>query len=233
MTLASAYRIRASEYLAVSSDTNGHQLEVFGMLRTGAAYSFLLAAASHHLFCFESSLIASVANFWTSAGESLLTLARSSLWDLFGKWELPESKHFSLAKYKCSNCSLLDRFEANFSHCHAVNNDFENISSKFLDCITSFSREVWSFLIQDCNYLKLLNDPFNLNSLGKLSNISDFVADSGYEAKKYANEERVTIFRLGFHCLLCGELLASICYGRNSHRTRYIQSLLCYDYQEK
>ncbi|KAF2291136.1 hypothetical protein GH714_020314 [Hevea brasiliensis] len=94
---------------------------------TGAAYSLLLAAATHHLFSFETSLIVSVANFWTSAGESLLTYARSSAWDLFVKQELTGSKLLSLRNHKCSKCSLLDRFEANFSLSEDLNEDFENI----------------------------------------------------------------------------------------------------------
>ncbi|KAJ9146117.1 hypothetical protein P3X46_028424 [Hevea brasiliensis] len=249
ITLASAYKMYASDLLALCSQMNGHQLKAFDMSRTGAAYSLLLAAATHHLFCFETSLIVSVANFWTSAGESLLTYARSSAWDLFVKQELTGSKLLSLRNHKCSKCSVLDRFEANFSLSEDLNEDFGNISSKFLDCITSYSHEVWNFLIPGCHYLKMFKEPFDFSSFAQLSNISDFEANlgrnnmdsscwtgessSGFGAHEHTSQERINIFQLGIHCLLYGEHLASICYGRHSHWTRHIQNLLYYDCEEK
>ncbi|KAK4859291.1 hypothetical protein QYF36_002859 [Acer negundo] len=131
-TLASAYKIRSSDLLALDSD-----LEAFNMSRTSAGYSLLLAGATDHLFQSESSLIASAANFWVSAGESLLTLARSSGWNFFVKPGKLVSNS-SLETHKCSKCSLMDRLEVNSP---AQNADFGNISCKFLDCISYMTRK--------------------------------------------------------------------------------------------
>ncbi|GAU31952.1 hypothetical protein TSUD_288860, partial [Trifolium subterraneum] len=79
-TLASAYKVRASDSLSVDSETVVNQSEAFHMSRISAAYSLFLADAAHYLFNSESSLIASVANFWIGAGESLLTFTRNSGW---------------------------------------------------------------------------------------------------------------------------------------------------------
>ena len=74
-TLASAYKVRSKWHLlGLYSEMDEHLLEALDLSRTSAAYSLLLAGATHHLFCFESSIIATVANFWISAGDSLLTL---------------------------------------------------------------------------------------------------------------------------------------------------------------
>ncbi|KAG8660613.1 protein SET DOMAIN GROUP 41 isoform X2 [Manihot esculenta] len=243
ITLASSYKIHANDMLALCSEMNGHQLKPFHMSRAGAAYSFLLAAAAHHLFSFETSLIVSVANFWTSAGESLLTFARSSAWDLFGKQEITGLELLSHGNRKCSKCSFLDKFEANFSLSQNLNEDFENISSKFLDCISSYSREVWNFLSQGSHYLKMFKEPFDFSSSANMPKISDLEptlcrknmdsycwSSSGLEeAQQATNQERINILHLGVHCLLFGEYLASICYGTHSHYTRQVQRLVYCD----
>ncbi|KAK9270346.1 hypothetical protein L1049_025925 [Liquidambar formosana] len=167
-TLASAYKIRASHLLAFHPETEGHQLEAFNMSRTSAAYSLLLAGATHHLFLSESSLIASVSNFWMSAGESLLSLARSSAWNLFVKWGWVASNFSSFPSQKCYRCSLMAKFEANFSYCEAQNTEFEDITREFLDCIRNFMPTVWSFLIHGCHYLKVFKDPIDLSWLGTI-----------------------------------------------------------------
>ncbi|KAJ6412495.1 hypothetical protein OIU84_005529 [Salix udensis] len=113
--LASAYKIRASDVFALHSEVGGLSWEALSMSRISAAYSLFLAASTYHLFCFESSLLASVANFWTSAGESLLALAKSSAWDSLGKCGFPVLNLSSLAEHKCSKCSLLESFEVNLS----------------------------------------------------------------------------------------------------------------------
>ncbi|KAI8014893.1 60S ribosomal protein L5 [Camellia lanceoleosa] len=104
-TLASAYKIRESDLLAL--DPNKLQLEAFERSRTSAAYALLLAGATHHLFVSESSLIASVANFCTSAGESLLNVARSCVWKLLAKWGLTLAELPYFPSYKCCNCALV------------------------------------------------------------------------------------------------------------------------------
>nr|XP_027090564.1 protein SET DOMAIN GROUP 41-like [Coffea arabica] len=82
-TLASAYRVRASDLLAFNPENHQHQMEAFTLSRISAAYSLLLAIVTHHLFLSESSIIACAVNFWKNAGESLVYLFRSSAWGTF------------------------------------------------------------------------------------------------------------------------------------------------------
>ena len=72
-TLASTYKVRASDFWYAPSEVDLNQFEAFDMSRASAAYSLLLAGATHHLFNSESSQIAFVANFWSSAGESVIS----------------------------------------------------------------------------------------------------------------------------------------------------------------
>ncbi|KAJ4700987.1 Protein SET DOMAIN GROUP 41-like protein [Melia azedarach] len=238
-TLASAYKIRSIDLLAVYSEIGG----AFDMSRTSAAYSLLLAGATGHLFQSESSVIASAANFWASAGECLLTLARSSAWNLFVKPASPVSIS-SLEKHKCSNCSLVDRFQVNSFLSQSQNTDFQTMSTEILDCITDTTQKVWSLLVYGCRYLQIIKDPIDFSWLGKSSNAWNFQVhfgssdeDSYYQtedqestcrniAQLYNNEGRLNIYWLGVHCLLYGSYLANICYGLNSHLTCDIKNVL-------
>ena len=241
-TLASAYRVRASQLLDLHSEMDGDELEALSLIKTSAAYSLLLAGATHHIFLSDSSLIASIANFWMSAGESLLSLARSSLLNSFVKGRLPVLNLSSLQSHKCNECSLADEFEANFFGSQAHNGGLENISKQFLNCVSSITPKVWSFLIQGHHLCKKFKDPIDSNWLQKMetSNIWDFQAHSGctamdssswdeestggYEAQRDTNQERKNLFKLGIHCLLYGGFLSSICYGPSSYLTRYIRN---------
>ncbi|XP_065847564.1 protein SET DOMAIN GROUP 41 [Euphorbia lathyris] len=218
MTLASAYSVRASDLQEVNSEMDKNQLKSFNMMRKAAAYSFLLAASTCHLLCFEASLIVSVGNFCTSAGESLLTLARSSAWNSFGNRELPDSQLLSLGEHKCSKCSMIDRYEANQSVSQGQYEDIKSISSEFLDCMSSFSTEIWSSLSQGCHYLKMFSNPTDFVSLGILTNASQFEANSDcWTEQKFTNHARMNIFQLGVHCLLYGKLLAGMCYNKHEY----------------
>ncbi|KAL9357668.1 hypothetical protein Peur_050921 [Populus x canadensis] len=245
--LASAYKIRASDLFSLHSEVGGLPWEALSMSRISAAYSLLLATATYHLFCFESSLLVSVANFWTSAGESLLALGKSSAWDSLGKCGFPVLNLSPLAKHKCSKCSLLESFEVNlsFGQDQIRKAGFDSVSSRFLDCIGSLLQEVWGFLIQGDRYLKMFKDPTDFSWLGKSLDIWDFDAEltrndvdfncwtnksvSGIEALGYTDQWRINTFQLGVHCLLYGGFLAGICYGPHSHWSSNIRSALNYE----
>ncbi|XP_062097704.1 protein SET DOMAIN GROUP 41 [Humulus lupulus] len=171
-TLASAYKIRSNDLLASLSETNKNLYEAFDMSRTSAAYSLLLAGATNYLFQFEPSLIASAANFWASAGESLLDFARSSIWSEF----FPASNLSSFTKYNCPKCSLREKViqisisrhikrETNLLRGQAQYSDFENISSQFLNCITNLTERAWLFLTRSCHHLKVFKDPIDFGWL--------------------------------------------------------------------
>ncbi|GLU16511.1 hypothetical protein SLE2022_329420 [Rubroshorea leprosula] len=236
-TLASAYKVRSSDLLALILETDKHHMEAFDMSRASAAYSLLLAGATHHLFCSESSLIASAANYWASAGDSLITLAKSSSGNLFVKSRLPIS---ALSKHKCFKCSLIDIFDANLVLRQGKSTDFENVSSKFLDCIADMSPKIWGFLVHGIHHLEIFQDPIDFSWVGNISGFEthiDIDDDSNLmtkesncrrdEAQEYTNQGRLILYQLGVHCLLYAAFLADICYGQNSYLASHILNILC------
>ncbi|KAL6218209.1 hypothetical protein ACLB2K_011424 [Fragaria x ananassa] len=242
-TLASAYKILADDLLTMSSEIDNHVLGAFGMSRTGAAYSLLLAGAAHHLFNSESSLVVYVANFWTSAGDSLLNLAKSSIWSEIVRWDLPVSDNLELyhiAKYKCPRCSLIDKLETYSLHDPVTHSDFGHASREFVDCVTNLTQKVWYFLVQGCRYLGLCKNPIDFiwldtsecSSEGEVfthstgTNCGNDRSISGSEAEENTNLLRMYILKLGVHCLLYGEYLARTCYGRYSHLICHSHNIL-------
>ncbi|KAM5562259.1 protein SET DOMAIN GROUP 41 [Rosa sericea] len=246
-TLASAYKILADD-LVISSAIDNHVMKAFGMSRMSAAYSLLLAGATHHLFNSESSLVVHVANFWTIAGDSLLNLAKSKLWSEIVRWDLPVSDNLELyhiAKYKCPKCSLIDKLETYSRHDPVTHADFEHASREFLHCVTNLTQKVWYFLVQGCRYLGLCKNPIDFCWLDTSKYSSEYEvltqstgtncgnkrSFSGREAEEDTNQLRMYILYLGVHCLLYGEYLASTCYGRYSQLTCHVHNIL--DGEEK
>ncbi|CAK8532820.1 unnamed protein product [Lathyrus sativus] len=229
-TLTSAYKVRASDLLSDDSEIDLNQTEAFDMSRTSAAYFLLLAGGVHHLFNSESSLIASVANFWLGAGESLLKLTTSSGWSRFVNFD---------AKFECSKCSLLKRFRACMLNGQIKSEDFENVSNEFIRCVSDITHEVWSFLAHGCDFLKSCKDPINFSWLMSTKNSVDVAAHDiendthesvnsiGDRNEQAYNDQTVAyIFQLGGHCLTYGGLLACICYGPNSQLVSHVQNIL-------
>ncbi|CAI8593861.1 unnamed protein product [Vicia faba] len=232
-TLTSAYKVRASDLLSDDSKTDLNQTEAFDMSRTSSAYSLLLAGAAHHLFAFESSLIASVANFWIGAGESLLTLTTNSGWSRFVN---------SDTKFECSKCSLVNRFRACILNGQIKSEDFEIVTNEFIHCVSDITHEIWGFLVYGCNFLKSCKDPVNFSWLMSTKNSEDVAAHDIENDKCYTHESGNSIgvrdeqayndhtlayiFQLGGHCLTYGGLLACICYGPNFHLVSHVQNIL-------
>ncbi|XVE60115.1 hypothetical protein DITRI_Ditri05aG0101300 [Diplodiscus trichospermus] len=238
-TLNSAYRIHSSDLLAFHSEIDECQLKALDMSRISAAYSLLLAGATHYLFWSESSLIVSASNFWRNAGESLLALARSSIWNSFVKSGLPISELSTIFNHKCSKCSLKDIFEAKFTLTRAQRANFEKISSDFIDCVSSKALKIWGFLVRGCSYLEIFEDPFDFRWLGHMrhphahadsdnEDSNSITKDSIFRhyAEWYTDERRINIYEVGIHCLLYGGILAHICYGQNSHLTTQVLNIL-------
>ncbi|KAG5108807.1 hypothetical protein JHK84_045714 [Glycine max] len=243
-TLASAYKVCACDLLSVDSETDINQLKAFDMSRISAAYSLVLAGATHHLFNSESSLIASVANFWTGAGESLLSLSKSSGWSMCLNLGLVIPNLVSAMKFKCTKCSLMDRFRAGMLNGQIKSADFENVSNEFLHCVSDITQKVWGFLISDCQFLQSCKDPIISSWL--MSTKSSSTVDVEVCVNKtnmcYTHESEnsvsmcheqtladhavACIFQLGVHCLAYGGLLASICYGPHSHLVCHVQNVL-------
>ncbi|KAH0681350.1 hypothetical protein KY284_022435 [Solanum tuberosum] len=236
MTLASAYKVSVSELLALDPEGDEHQTEAFNMSRTSAAYALLLAGATQHLLESESSLIVPVSNFWTTAGETLLSLVRSSAWNLLSMGRHIEE--FSFSSYQiCGKCTLLDRFRYKFADCHDENAEFADVTSQFLSCVADTTPKIWDFLTEEGGYLKVVEDPINFRWLGsRMPSFSHFAThatspsadktDSGLEAEDNHNEIRVKLFLLGIHYLIYGAFQSNVCFGPNSPLMSKVESLL-------
>ncbi|XVF64292.1 hypothetical protein PTKIN_Ptkin09bG0157000 [Pterospermum kingtungense] len=224
-TLGSAYRIHSSDLLDLDSEKDEEcQLKAFNMSRASAAYSLFLAGVTHHLFSKESSLIVSAANFWTNAGESLLNLARSSVWNSL--WGLPISEQSTILEHKCS---LMDIFDAKLILSEAQRANFENITIDFINCVSNMKPKIWRFLVDGCSYLETFEDRFDFRWIGHDHEDSKFITEDSifrHEVEWYTNERRVHIYEVGIHCLLYGGILAYICYGQISHLSTHILNVL-------
>lgn len=224
--LYSAYKTLGSNLLDSSTNLLEHQLNAFDKSRISAAYSLLLAGATHYLSLSESSLIIPVANYWTAAGESLLSLATSTVHDISKDRRYP-IPNLPPLKLRCDKCALKDRCKASFVSRHTQNLKFEHLSKDFINCIADIVPEVWMFLIQGSHYLNRIRSPVDFSWLGKTqdSEVSDFGANLGSnnvvrtlsrcEQEKWYDNQKKKIFQLGAHCLLYGELVLKICCGKD------------------
>ncbi|PIA44193.1 hypothetical protein AQUCO_01700067v1, partial [Aquilegia coerulea] len=196
VTLSSAYKIRASELLSSDSVKDKHSSKFSKLSRFSAAYSLSLAGAAHHLFLSESSLIVSAVHFWISAGESLLSLARSLIRTLDLGQKCRNSSVFSHPGHsRGGECLLMERFEGGM--------------------LCGQSQSVTT----EVDWLETNEDSHAL--LSSLHRSSYCVSD-----RCCLRCERGHLFQLGVHCLLYGKYLATICYSRPCYLTDYVRDLL-------
>ncbi|KAG8389824.1 hypothetical protein BUALT_Bualt01G0018600 [Buddleja alternifolia] len=211
-TLASAYKVQASDLLALNHDIERYKHEAFNMFKTSVAYSLLLAGAAHHLFMFESALVASVANFWINAGESLLSLAKDS----FVKVDPTRLELSSFLNHQCNYCGLGDTFEANLVGFDR-NLKLDETKSRLFNCIANITSKIWSILASGSRFLGLIQDPINFSWLGSPeSHCAKYVVKKGsllLEDEDYGDEVKSNLVLLSEHCLRYGAILLSICYG--------------------
>lgn len=226
-TLASAYHVRASELLAFSPENHQHQVAAFSMNRTSAAYSLLLAVITHHLFLSESSLIASVANFWKNAGESLVRVSRSSIWDTHRTLQPSLSENLCIVRHNCYQIVQMHIGEGNsLASIQDQNVTFGEVSRQFLSCIVEITAKVWSFLTHEGRHLQEIKDLIDFRWLlsvesslnfGTYRTLDDTTTVSTVEVNELTNETRIKLFQLGIHCLIYGLYLSSLCFGQHSH----------------
>ncbi|KAL5713279.1 hypothetical protein ACHQM5_015371 [Ranunculus cassubicifolius] len=242
ITLASAYKIRASEFLSNPLVLDNNKLESFALSRISAAYSLLLAGASHHLFLFEHSFIVSAAHFWISAGESLLSVARSSISELTLAQRYSDSFMRSLPSHSCNKCPLIDslvkKLVSEGSQSISTEAEFEDISIVFMKCASTLSSKVWPFLIEGKDYFKDINDPVDFSWIPSRADSTFGVlhthvsggngqyCDLKCGTEHYKHGVNGSVSQLGAHCLLYGGYLASICYGRSCYWTNNVGNLL-------
>ncbi|EYU36834.1 hypothetical protein MIMGU_mgv1a023205mg [Erythranthe guttata] len=210
-TLASSYKVRASDLSALNYEVEKHKLEAFDLYKTSAAYSLLLAGVTHHLFMSESALVASGSNFWINAGESLLNLAKNSM----------RNSNSTLKPGKCSDYCLVDTLEPNSTM------QLEEIKSRFFNCIANMTLKVWSVLASESSFLRSIQNPIDFTWLASSetsmilsaeeeSRLAGFVLKKGspsLEASECDDQVRMNLVMLSGHCLRYGAILSSICYG--------------------
>ncbi|KAL0323249.1 UNVERIFIED_CONTAM: protein SET DOMAIN GROUP 41 [Sesamum angustifolium] len=223
-TLASAYKVQASDLLALTYEAGSQKLEAFNTYKTSAAYSLLLAGAVHHLFMFESALVASVANFWISAGESLLSLARSSLWDSFLNPRLNHIEFSSFLTQKCNWCCLADTPAPNLMQ-------LEEIKRQISNCIANKTSQVWSMLASESSFLRLIQNPIDFSWLASAETSTDLqlhvaepAVDKGcfpLKAGTCNDQVGMNLILLAIHCLRYGRLLSTICFGLSAEMNYY------------
>ncbi|KAI3431958.1 SET domain-containing protein, partial [Psidium guajava] len=232
ITLASAYRIRSSQLVAPQIQAGALVSETLKLSRISGAYSLLLAGAVHHLFSSESSLMASAATFWVSAGESLLSLSGNLAWSIFSEKRQTAARS-SAPKPQSCRCSLMKEVQVRPFWSQALYADFENISRDFMSCIAVLTKMLWGFLAHGSHYLQAVKDPIDFGWLRTLEIFKEYNfgahldgtgLDSYCERDQNAStyklhapddhERRPLLFQLGVHCLMYGGLLWSICYGR-------------------
>ncbi|KAL3641630.1 hypothetical protein CASFOL_012445 [Castilleja foliolosa] len=198
--LASSYKVRANDLLALDYDVERRNLEAFNMHKTSIAYSLLLAGGAHHLFTFESALIATAANFWLNAGESILDFTRSPLWYSFLSPSPARMDFRSVLGKECDNC------------CLAINLEVEEMKRRLYNCIADLTPKVWSVLVSGSSFLKVIRNPVDFSWLTFQE--SCMFHDTFRSDDEECNEQvRVNLVLLGEHCLRYGSLLSSVCYG--------------------
>ncbi|XP_021737755.1 protein SET DOMAIN GROUP 41-like [Chenopodium quinoa] len=229
-TLISTYNMRAN----FSGEMDHLSID---MSRTRAAYSLLLAGATHHLFLSEPSLIASAATFWIDAGQSLLSIG-CPFWSSFANGKLRNLP--DAPEVNCPGCSLMDNFKSHYIFTQTQNKYFDNTTQVFHKCTSIITPKVWSFLIQGCKNLKDVKDPIDFSWIQvkrtfeyTWSQQAEFNSCHGSEngdlSKCVSGDESIDVrtatYQLGVHCLLYGGFLSSICYG-HSYNTQLIRNVI-------
>uniref|UniRef100_A0A1D1XMT9 Protein SET DOMAIN GROUP 41 n=1 Tax=Anthurium amnicola TaxID=1678845 RepID=A0A1D1XMT9_9ARAE len=235
--LASIYRTQACE-LETSNHSEEGIPEVFDLNRAMAAYSLLLAGATHHLFLFEPSLIVTTALFWINAGESFLVLVRSLICS-------PEIKWVNLSEFNiifCNGRSIMTCIDGSSLPC----NEFQSTSLRFLDCVLRISSKVWLFMVSGIQCLTDVKSPIDFSCLGKKNVSHQILVREGVaagpchfgneecvcigckcEAEVHAEEGIKNLYQLAIHCLVYGGYLSTICYGCQSYWINHVRKLLC------
>ncbi|CAI9116510.1 OLC1v1017675C1 [Oldenlandia corymbosa var. corymbosa] len=221
-TLASAYRVRASDFMAFPSENHNHLVEAFSMSKISAAYSLLLAAVTQHLFLHESSLIVTVANYWICAGESLAFLCRSSMWATFLKLQASISENMLLTSHNCYQAIIADVFAGK----ELTSELFAEKSGQFLNCIVNLVEKLWNFLTEEGSHLKEIRNHINFRGLlvaeSPYKSITHLICNCyrnvpRFEANAHISQDSMDLFHLGVHCLIYGAYLSFVCFSKQPH----------------
>lgn len=212
-TLASTYKVRASDLLALSYEVERHRLEAIHMYKTSSAYSLLLAGVVNHLFMSEAAIVATAANFWMNAGESLLIFWNNA----FMKDESIPLELSALLTLKCNGCSRVN----DLNPVTDQKMQLEEMRRELYICIAKITPKVWSLLSSESSFLKRIKNPVDLRWV---ESTAAGLEISNTDSQLQIEEVRMNLIMLGIHCFRYGALLSTICYG-SSLETNYRRAL--------
>lgn len=216
IALASAYRFRA-----LTANTEGENSAVsFEMTKAAAAYSFLLAGVTHHLFLSECSFMIPLSHFLLGTGQSLL--------DFVECMKGETRKNVSEANFSFASCS-----SSSANHDSMQYNKFRLTCEEFGKRMLSLSLQCWPFLAQSSPCLEKIKNPIDFSWLGT-SIFQSFHLSKEDSANLYCTDrlainiekQKGSILSLAVCCIAFCKYLASICYGPQHYLANHANNLL-------
>lgn len=217
MTLASAYRFRALKLEAVSLDGENAD-DFFRMAKAAAAYSLVLAGATHHFFLSECSFMIPLSHFLLNTGQYLLYLVES----IKGKTRQNISEaRFSFSSYPASST------KNDYPPCH----EFRSTCEAFGKQILSLSLHCWPVLVRSLPCLQKIKNPMEFSMLGttiyqSVLSGEDHTNLSAHEPAGLTEKQKEHILCLSLSCITYGKYLGSICYGQQHYLADHAKYLL-------
>uniref|UniRef100_A0A0E0KQK9 SET domain-containing protein n=1 Tax=Oryza punctata TaxID=4537 RepID=A0A0E0KQK9_ORYPU len=220
MILASAYR--CSAFKSSTDNLHGKNCDViFRMTKAAAAYSIVLAGATHNLFLSECSFVTLLSHFLLSTGQSTLEFVEC----IKGETRKNISEVFSFA-----SCST------NLAKHDSVHyNQFRSTCEMFGKHLLSLSLQCWPFLAQGLPCLEKIKNPIDFSWLGpaifQAFQVSE--EDSANLSCKHGpatliEEQKECILTLAVCCITYSKYLAGICYGPQHYLADRAKDLLEY-----
>ncbi|XP_047066733.1 protein SET DOMAIN GROUP 41-like isoform X1 [Lolium rigidum] len=216
MALASAYRFRA-----LTANTEGENgAASFEMTKAAAAYSFVLAGATHHLFLSECSFLLPLSHFLLSTGQSMLDFVEC----IKGETR----KNVSEAKFGFASWFTVSEKRDSMQY-----NKFRSTCEEFGQRMLSLSLQCWPFLAQSSPCLEKIKNPIDFSWLGTA--IFQCIHLSKEDSANLSCTDRLPvniekqkgcILSLAICCITFCKYLASICYGPQHYLANHANDLL-------
>ncbi|CAM0904660.1 unnamed protein product [Alopecurus aequalis] len=219
IALASAYRFRALK--ANTDGSKGENSSVsFEMTKAAAAYSLVLAGATHHFFLSECSFMTPLSHFLLSAGQSMLDFVEC----IKGETK----KNLSDAKFSFASCSA-----SSAKHDSVQYNNFRSTCEEFGKHMLSLSLQCWPFLAQGSPCLEKIKNPIDLRWLGTAIFQSLHLSEEDSANLSCTDglainmeKQKGCILSLAACCITFSKYLARICYGPQHYLANDAKDLL-------
>uniref|UniRef100_A0A0D9ZKT0 SET domain-containing protein n=1 Tax=Oryza glumipatula TaxID=40148 RepID=A0A0D9ZKT0_9ORYZ len=201
MILASAYR--CSAFKSSTDNLHGENCDfIFRMTKAAAAYSIVLAGATHHLFLSECSFVTLLSHFLLSTGQSILDFAECIKGET--RKNIPE------AIFSFASCST------NLAKHDSVRyNQFRSTCEKFGKHLLYLSLQCWPFLAQGLPCLEKIKNPIDFSWLGpaifqafQLSEEDSFNLSVKHAPATLIEQQKECILSLAVCCITYSKYLA-------------------------